>query len=70
MDESIPTTKMPKKLPIILSPEEVLKFLGCISNNKHRTVLTTCYATGLRPCACSRVCSAAWGDSLFAFDHG
>jgi integrase/recombinase XerD len=48
MDEIIPTPKMPKKLPIILSPEEVLEFLGCLSNSKHRTILTICYAAGLR----------------------
>ena len=48
MDEVIPTPKMPQKLPIILSPEEVLEFLGCLSNSKHRTILTTCYAAGLR----------------------
>jgi integrase/recombinase XerD len=47
MDEIIPTPKMPKKLPIILSPEEVLEFLGCLSNSKHRTILTICYAAGL-----------------------
>ena len=28
--------------------KEVLQFLGCVENTKHRTILTTCYATGLR----------------------
>jgi integrase/recombinase XerD len=32
----------------ILSPEEVLQFLGCVTNIKQRTILTTCYAAGLR----------------------
>jgi integrase len=31
-----------------LSPEETLKFLGCIGSAKHRAILTTCYAAGLR----------------------
>jgi site-specific recombinase XerD len=44
----IPAPKVPNKLPIILSPEEVVQFLGCVRSRKHRTVLTTCYAAGLR----------------------
>lgn len=47
-DEVIPAPKKPQKLPIVLSPEEVLKFLDCVGNTKHRTILTTCYAAGLR----------------------
>lgn len=47
-DDMIPAPKTPKKLPVILSPEEVVEFLGCVSENKHRTILTTCYAAGLR----------------------
>jgi site-specific recombinase XerD len=44
----IPTPKAPKKLPIVLSPEEVVLFLNCVESIKHRTILTTCYAAGLR----------------------
>jgi site-specific recombinase XerD len=44
----IPAPKAPKKLPIILSPEEVLQFLDCVRSRKHRAILTTCYAAGLR----------------------
>src|SRR5208283_5952807 len=44
----IPLPKKPQKLPIVLSPEEVLQFLGCIKNIKHYTILTSCYAAGLR----------------------
>src|SRR5258708_33696797 len=47
-DRIIPCPKAPKTLAVILSPEEVLHFLGCIENLKHRAVLTTCYAAGLR----------------------
>jgi site-specific recombinase XerD len=47
-DEIIPPPKTPKQLPVILSPEEVLEFLACVSEGKHRTILTTCYAAGLR----------------------
>ena len=44
----IPAPKVPKKLPIILSPEEVVQFLRCVTSRKHRAILTTCYAAGLR----------------------
>lgn len=44
----IPAPKVPKKLPVILSPEEVVQFLDCVRPRKHRAILTTCYAAGLR----------------------
>src|SRR5215470_5929056 len=47
-DDFIPAPKAPKKLPIILSPVEVLQFLDCVRSRKHRAILTTCYAAGLR----------------------
>jgi len=47
-EDIIPTPKAPKKLPIVLSPEEVVLFLNCVESIKHRTILTTCYAAGLR----------------------
>jgi len=47
-EEDIPLPKKPQKLPVILSPEEVLHFLGCVQRGKHRVILTTCYAAGLR----------------------
>jgi site-specific recombinase XerD len=40
--------KLPFKLPVILSPEEVMHFLNSIANLKHRTILTAAYAAGLR----------------------
>jgi integrase/recombinase XerD len=44
----IPAPKKPQKLPVVLSPEEVLHFLNCVGSAKHRAILTTCYAAGLR----------------------
>ena len=32
----------------MLSPQEVLQFLSCVGDPKHRAILTTCYAAGLR----------------------
>ena len=48
LEEIIPAPKQPQKLPVILSPEEVLEFLSCIRGHNHRTILTCCYAAGLR----------------------
>ena len=47
-EDVIPAPKKPQKLPVVLSPEEVLQFLGCLVSIKHRAILTTCYAAGLR----------------------
>ncbi len=47
-EDVIPAPKKPMKLPAVLSPEEVRHFLACVANPKHRTILTTCYAAGLR----------------------
>ena len=48
LEDIIPAPKKPQKLPIVLSPEEVLHFLSCVQSFKHRTILTICYAAGLR----------------------
>ncbi|MEO7650614.1 MAG: site-specific integrase [Bryobacteraceae bacterium] len=47
-EDVIPAPKKPQTLPIVLSPEEVLQFLGCVGATKHHAILTTCYAAGLR----------------------
>jgi site-specific recombinase XerD len=44
----IPYPKSERKLPVVLSLEEIAKFFGCVRNLKHRTVLQTMYGTGLR----------------------
>jgi integrase/recombinase XerD len=44
----IPAPKKPQTLPVVLSPEEILQFLACVASRKHRAILTTCYAAGLR----------------------
>jgi site-specific recombinase XerD len=44
----IPFGKRPKKLPVVLSDQEAAKLIQCTENLKHRMVLLTCYAAGLR----------------------
>src|SRR5690348_3773041 len=46
--DDIPAGRQAKKLPVVLSQDEVAQFLGAVDNLKHRMVLTVCYATGLR----------------------
>src|ERR1700676_1581444 len=48
LGDVLPLPKKQQKLPIVLSPEEVQQFLECVQSIKHRTILTTCYAAGLR----------------------
>jgi integrase/recombinase XerD len=48
VEQIIPAPKQPKRLPVILSPDEVRQFLSCVPRRKTRTVLTVCYAAGLR----------------------
>lgn len=47
-DQMIPRPKVPSRLPVVLSPEEVVHFLESVVHIRPRTILTTCYATGLR----------------------
>jgi len=44
----IPYAKRPKKLPVVLSQEEILRLFQVVRNWKYRTVLMTTYAAGLR----------------------
>jgi site-specific recombinase XerD len=48
VEDIIPAPKKPQRLPVVLSPDEVLQFLECVPGPKHRAILTTCYAAGLR----------------------
>jgi integrase/recombinase XerD len=48
IEDVLPHPKQPQRLPVVLSPEEVLRFLDCLKPRKDRVILTTCYAAGLR----------------------
>jgi len=48
VDTEIPLPKKPFILPVILSREEVAHFFESIASRKHRTILMTAYAAGLR----------------------
>lgn len=46
--EEIPMPKRPFRLPVILSRDEVMHFLDSVDSTKHRAILMTAYAAGLR----------------------
>ena len=46
--ERIPFPKQPKRLPVVLSLEEVAKVFARLGDIKHRAILITAYAAGLR----------------------
>jgi integrase/recombinase XerD len=46
--ERIPYAREPQKLPVVLSADEVVRFLQSVSGLKSRAALTTAYAAGLR----------------------
>jgi len=47
-DDLIPAPKQPGGLPVVLSSDEVVLFLDCVKTPMYRSILTTCYAAGLR----------------------
>ena len=46
--ERIVYARTPRKLPTLLSADEVIRFLEAVSSLKSRAALTTAYAAGLR----------------------
>ena len=46
--ERIPYAREPRKLPVVLSADEVVRFLEAVPSLKTRAALTTAYAAGLR----------------------
>lgn len=61
--ERIPYAREPRKLPIVLSADEVVRFLEAVPSLKTRAALTTAYAAGLRA-------SEAVGIKLADIDGG
>jgi len=53
--EYLPTPKVAKTLPLVLSKDEVFDVLSVISNFKHRTIIMFIYATGSRISECINI---------------
>lgn len=45
---SVPRAKTPKRLPVVLSGDEVGRLLAAFRSPVHRTIATLCYGAGLR----------------------
>ena len=43
-----PRARLEEKLPVVLAPDEIQRFLDHVSGVKNRAVLLTCYGSGLR----------------------
>jgi integrase/recombinase XerD len=43
-----PRARLEEKLPVVLAPDEIQRFLDHVSGVKNRAVLLTCYGAGLR----------------------
>ncbi len=46
--DDLPLPKTPSRLPLVLSPEEAAQLIEGAVNLRHRTILMTLYATGMR----------------------
>jgi integrase len=46
--DQVVSAREPRRLPVVLSPDEVGRLLTSATNIKHKTVLSLAYATGLR----------------------
>ena len=46
--ERLPYPKVPRRLPVILTGNEVQRLLGCITSIMHRAICTVAYDAGLR----------------------
>jgi integrase/recombinase XerD len=47
LPERIPYAREPRKLPLVLGADEVVRFLEAVPGLNSRTALTTAYAAGL-----------------------
>lgn len=62
----IPMAKVPKRLPVVLSREDIGRLFAACGNLRMRTVLMTTYGAGLRV---SEVCALQIGDVESAADR-
>src|SRR6202023_4000523 len=46
--QEVVSSREPRRLPVVLSPEEVGRVLAAARNIKHKALLSLAYATGLR----------------------
>ena len=70
--QRIPYAREPRKLPVVLSADEVVRFLEAVASLKTRAALTTAYAAGLRASEAVglKVCDIDSGRMVIRVEHG
>jgi site-specific recombinase XerD len=70
--ERILYAREPRKLPVVLNADEVVRFLEAVASLKTRTALTTAYAAGLRVSEAVglKVCDIDSGRMVIRVEHG
>jgi integrase/recombinase XerD len=70
--ERIPYAREPRKLPVVLSADEVVRFLEAVPSLKTRAALTTAYAAGLRAAEAVglKVVNVDSGRMVIRVEHG
>ncbi len=72
LPERIPYARTPRKLPVVLSADEVVGFLQAVKGTRNRVALTTTYAAGLRASETARlkVSDIDSGRMVIRIEHG
>jgi integrase/recombinase XerD len=72
LPERIPYARRPRKLPVVLSADEVVAFLEAVPGLKARAALTTAYAAGLRASEAAgiKVGNIDSSRMVFRIEHG
>ena len=70
--ERIVAAREPQTLPVVLSPEEIVRFLEAVPGLRNRAALTTAYGAGLRVGEVACLATAAIDSSrmLIRIEHG
>ncbi|MGO9771703.1 MAG: site-specific integrase [Roseiarcus sp.] len=72
LPERIPYARRPHRLPVVLSADEVVRFLEAVPGVRNRAALTTAYAAGLRAAEAARlkVADIDSGRGVIRVEHG
>jgi integrase/recombinase XerD len=72
LPERIPYAREPRKLPLVLGADEVVRFLEAVPSLKCRAALTAAYAAGLRTCEATtlKVANIDSSRMVIRIEHG
>ena len=68
----IPYMKDQRQLPVVMDRSEIKRLINCATNIKHRAILSTLYATGIRPVELTmlRARDINTGEKVIHIRHG